>query len=402
MSDWITVKVGMLATCINGRAFKPKDWGTHGLPIVRIANLNSRSAAHDYFSGDVDEGHCIDTGDIVVSWSATLDAFIWDRGAAVLNQHIFKIVPNEDRIDRELLFFVLKEAMKGLSELVHGATMKHVTKPVFEGFEVRIPRDISEQRLVAAKLKVQLATIEHARQAMQAQAAEVEFLRQAVYRESFVGIVPVAVPPTFDAAPAGWHWAKLGDIARLESGHTPSRSRPDWWGGDVSWVSLTEIRALDGSWVNETQIKTNAVGIANSAARVLPRGTVCFSRTASVGFVAIMGEPMATSQDFANWVCGDALEPEFLMHALIRARKELRAIATGATHKTIYMPALGAFHLCLPDRLTQQRIVANLKQQLAAVAQMRQAIAAQLADIRQLPARLLAQAFHPTDEGTSA
>jgi type I restriction enzyme S subunit len=128
---------------------------------------------------------------------------------------------------------------------------------------------------------------------------------------------------------------------------------------------------------------------------------VCFSRTASVGFVAIMGKPMATSQDFANWICGDQLEPEFLMHALIRSRQELRAIATGATHHTIYMPALQSFHLCLPDRPTQQRIVAGLKQQLSAVDRIRIAAQAQLDEIEALPARLLAQAFNPTDEGTS-
>lgn len=222
---------------------------------------------------------------------------------------------------------------------------------------------------------------------------EIDALLAAVYREAFAGVVPVAVPPKFGQTPDGWQWIKLADVARLESGHTPSRSRPDWWGGDTSWVSLTEIRALDGRWVDETQIKTNPAGVANSAARVLPRGTVCFSRTASVGFVAIMGQPMATSQDFANWVCGDAIDPEFLMHALIRARTELRALATGATHKTIYMPTLQAFHVCLPDRRTQERIVARLKAQLGAVDQMCQAATAQLEEIVRLPSRLLAQAF---------
>jgi hypothetical protein len=77
-------------------------------------------------------------------------------------------------------------------------------------------------------------------------------------------------------------------------------------------------------------------------------GTVCFSRTASVGFVTIMANPMATSQDFANWVCGDELDPEYLMHALIRSRVELRALATGATHKTIYMPLLKPFTCACP------------------------------------------------------
>ena len=227
---------------------------------------------------------------------------------------------------------------------------------------------------------------------------DAEALRAALYRDAFQGVVPVALPLDLEDAPAGWRWLKLADLARLESGHTPSRARPDWWGGDISWLSLTEIRALDGQWVKSTEIRTNEAGIANSSARILPRGTVCFSRTASVGFVAIMAEPMATSQDFANWVCGDDLDPEFLMYALIRSRAELRALATGATHKTIYMPMLGSFHLCLPDRATQGAIVHALKAQLAAAEDARQAAQAQLDEIKRLPGRLLAQAFDSKGE----
>jgi type I restriction enzyme, S subunit len=394
MNSWVTTTIGSLATYVNGRGFKPAEWTTQGFPIVRIANLNNPTAGYDYFAGDLDEGHKIDTGDIVVSWSATLDTFIWNRGPAALNQHIFKVIPNKDVVDPDFLFFVLKQAMTGLSELVHGATMKHVTRPEFEEFEIRIPVRKDDQRRIATRLKAQLAAVEEARQAAQAQAKDVAALQSAIYREAFAEIVPVGVPPAFEDAPAGWRWEKLAPaLARLESGHTPSRLRPDWWGGDVSWVSLTEIRAFDGRWTEETQLRTNEAGIANSAARVLPRGTVCFSRTASVGFVTIMAKPMATSQDFANWVCGDELDPEFLMHALIRARRELRALATGATHKTIYMPTLESFHLCLPPRPEQERIVKRLKAQLAAVEEARIAAQAQLEEIERLPARLLAQAF---------
>lgn len=206
-------------------------------------------------------------------------------------------------------------------------------------------------------------------------------------------LVPVAVPPRFQSEPLGWTWTKLNTIARLESGHTPSRRRSDWWGGDVSWLSLTEIRAFDGKWVEETQIKTNEAGIANSAARMLPRGTVCFSRTASVGFVAIMANPMATSQDFANWVCGDELDPEFLMFALIRSRTELRALATGATHKTIYMPTLESFHICLPHKSVQEQIVSELKLELALVEEAKRAAQIQLVDIETLPGRIMAAKF---------
>jgi type I restriction enzyme S subunit len=155
---------------------------------------------------------------------------------------------------------------------------------------------------------------------------------------------PIAIHEPESLPVKGWRWSRLGDLARLESGHTPSRSRPDWWGGSISWLSLTEIRAYDGKWVEETRLKTNESGIANSSARILPRGTVCLSRTASVGFVAIMGQPMSTSQDFANWICGADLDPEFLMYALVMSRDYLRQIAVGATHKTIYMPTLEAFY----------------------------------------------------------
>ena len=145
--------------------------------------------------------------------------------------------------------------------------------------------------------------------------------------------------------------------------------------------------------MDETQLKTNEAGIANSAARILPKGTVCLSRTASVGFVAIMGQPMATSQDFANWVCGDELDPEFLMYALIKSRRFLREIAAGATHKTIYMPALQTFHICHPDREKQRRIVVKLKAQLTEVTKARRAAQAQLCDGRLLRTRTLKSFF---------
>lgn len=204
---------------------------------------------------------------------------------------------------------------------------------------------------------------------------------------------PIALPPNLPCPRQGWRWEKLNKVARLESGHTPSRLREDWWGGNISWVSLTEIRALDGKWVESTQIKTNAAGIANSAARVLPTGTVCFSRTASVGFVTIMANAMATSQDFANWVCGAELDPEFLMYALIRSRTELRALAMGATHKTIYMPTLEAFHICMPNVEYQKTIVASIRERLAIAEEARKAAESQLREIELLPGRLLAQAF---------
>lgn len=295
-------------------------------------------------------------------------------------------------LDPEFLMYSLISSRAYLQEISTGATHKTIYMPALGAFNIFHPSRRQQQQIVV-RLKSQLAEMNTARHAAQAQWQDATALLAAIYREAFHRVVPVAVPPTFGEAPAGWQWRKLTDIARLESGHTPSRSRADWWGGDISWLSLTEIRALDGRWVESTQIKTNAAGIANSAARILPRGTVCLSRTASVGFVAIMAAPMATSQDFANWVCGCELDPEYLMYALVRSRAVLRELATGATHKTIYMPTLESFHICAPEPAEQRRIVGCLKGKLTHIEELRARIKAQQDELAALPKKLLAQAF---------
>jgi type I restriction enzyme S subunit len=319
-----------------------------------------------------------------------------DTERFICGNFISRLVPDRRRVDPSFLTYTLIywHAI-GKTEKFQTATtgIRNLQLKQYLDAELWLPDTLDEQRCIAARLKAQLAEVETARQAAQVQMQESDALLAAIYREAFAQVVPVAVPPAFAEPPSGWRWHKLTDIARLESGHTPSRSRPDWWGGDVSWISLTEIRALDGQWVESTQLRTNEAGIANSAARILPRGTVCYSRTASVGFVAIMAQPMATSQDFANWVCSDTLDPEFLMYALIRSRKELRELATGATHKTIYMPTLESFHVCAPEPDVQRQAVIALKQRLAEAETLRAALNTQQTELAALPQRLLAQAF---------
>lgn len=152
-------------------------------------------------------------------------------------------------------------------------------------------------------------------------------------------------------------------MARLESGHTPSRRKPEYWGGEVSWIGIRDATENHGRTIRETMQHTNDLGIANSAARILPKNTVCLSRTASVGYVVVMGKPMATSQDFANWVCGPELDFRFLKYALLVENEALQRFSYGSTHRTIYYPELKAFHLSVPGRSEQEKI-ANILQTL--------------------------------------
>jgi type I restriction enzyme S subunit len=319
-----------------------------------------------------------------------------DYPLRLLSDKTLRLVVDQARVRKDFLLFALRSP-QARGHIEHFATgtsdsMRNISHGVISSIPLLLP-SLDRQRQIAGRLNTAIAEAVKAAEAAHTQIVEIGALSAAAYREAFLDVTPVAVPPTFPVAPTGWAWNKLTSVAALESGHTPSRLQPEWWGGDISWLSLTEIRALDGTWVEQTQIRTNPAGIANSSARILPRGTVCLSRTASVGFVAIMGEPMATSQDFANWICGEDLDPEFLMFALIASRKAIRDMATGATHKTIYMPALGSFHICAPDIDEQRRIASRLKGQLAEVAALQAALSQRVKDIAALPKRILAQAF---------
>ena len=185
-------------------------------------------------------------------------------------------------------------------------------------------------------------------------------------------------------APEGWRWAALTELARLESGHTPSRRHPEYWGGDIPWISLADAKRHHGARIEQTIETTNALGIENSSARILPQNTVCLSRTASVGYVLIMGRPMATSQDFVNWICSKNLDPCFLQYLFIAEGEHLLRFASGAVHSTIYFPEVKAFHICHPPLTEQQRIVGVLDKAFEGIAMAKANAEKNLANAREV------------------
>ncbi len=180
--------------------------------------------------------------------------------------------------------------------------------------------------------------------------------------------------PWLPSMPESWPTALLKLLATLGSGHTPSRGHPEWWTpvecvipwittGEVAQVRLDRIEEITG-----TRERISAAGLANSAAELHPAGTVVLSRTASVGFSAIMGTAMATSQDFATWTCGPLLRPRFLLLCLRAMRRDLLGrLAIGSTHKTIYMPDIESIRVPVPPVTEQDQIVSAVAERLAAI-----------------------------------
>src|SRR5207244_3099546 len=136
------------------------------------------------------------------------------------------------------------------------------------------------------------------------------------------------------------------------------------------WFGLADVWQIrDGKmeYEDETTENISELGLANSAARLLPKSTVILSRTASVGFSAILGVDMATTQDFVNWICGPTLRPEYLLYVFRSMGHEFRRLTMGSTHQTIYMPDVGGFSTPVPPAPDQDSIVAFIRKETARI-----------------------------------
>jgi type I restriction enzyme S subunit len=365
-------------------------------PISKIDRISGpypyygATGIQDYVADFLFDEPLILVGEDGAKWGACETCAFSVDGKYWVNNHAHVLKPDRTKLLDNWLINYLNFA--DLSESVSGATVQKLNQANLRAIEVPCP-PTTEQALITFSLDSQLATIEEARQAAQRRVKAAEALEAALFREVFQGITPVVIGPPLEPAPAGWSWQRLSTLADLESGHTPSRRQPSWWDGDIPWIALPDIRALDGKVAMETKGYTNPDGIKNSSARILPKDTVVFGRDVQVGFTTIMGRPMATSQHFFNWICASDLAPRFLMQALRASKTYMETKSSGAIHQTIYMPAAREFHVCLPTRKQQDQLTTQLDARLTAATEILIAARAELKAIQSLPAAALRRVF---------
>ena len=202
------VKLGEVATFINGYAFKPQAWSSEGKEIIRIQNLTKTSKEINYYSGTIDKKYIVEDGDILISWSGTLGVFQWCGKSAVLNQHIFKVVFDKMDIDKSYFKYVVEKGLQDAIKHTHGSTMKHLTKKYFDNIMVSYT-NLREQQRSASELDLLSKLILR----RQEQLEEFNILVKSRFNEMF------GDPILNDM---GWQVTKLGELTnKISSGNTP-------------------------------------------------------------------------------------------------------------------------------------------------------------------------------------
>jgi type I restriction enzyme S subunit len=305
-------------------------------------------------------------GSVIISTRAPIGHMAINDAPMAFNQGCRGIIPG-DRVHGSFLYYLLKSRVPELNAMANGTTFVELSRDELAAILVKFP-PLDTQRRIARFLDEKTARIDGLIEKKRALLDRLAEKRQALITRA----VTKGLNPNSPMKPSGIDW--LGDIpahwetgnirrfAQMRTGHTPSRSNPEYWDEcTIPWFTLADVWQLRNGtrwYLEETAEKISEIGLANSAAELLPAGTVVFSRTASVGYSGIMPEPMATSQDFWNWVCGPKLTPEYLLLLFRSMMQKFEESTSGSTHKTIYQGLAAGLEICVAP-IEEQNLIST-------------------------------------------
>jgi type I restriction enzyme S subunit len=285
----------------------------------------------------------------------------------IIQNALHRVRPRGACLNEYLQYVMSTLAATGWLEAINNkATIAHFTRERFGAMRIPVP-PVAEQaaivrlldgadRRIGRYIRDKQKLIELLHDQKQA------IIHHAVTRglDHNVTLKPSGVEWLGDV-PRHWDIVRVKHVAKLESGHTPSRSNPLHWLNDnnIPWVSLNDTKALDASdYISDTKYRINELGLQNSSARILPAGVVVFTRDAAVGKAAITTRPMAVSQHLIAWVCGPRITNEYLLRVFYAMKPELARFTLGATIATIGMDDVGKLVTPVPPISEQINIAA--------------------------------------------
>ena len=153
-----------------------------------------------------------------------------------------------------------------------------------------------------------------------------------------------------------WVSKKLLDVAKIVGGGTPSTTERSYWDGDVPWITPKDLSNYKDVYISNGGRSITDLGLKESSAKLVPKGTVLFTSRAPIGYVAIASQTVCTNQGFKSLVLNKGYDSRFFYYLLKQYTPEIEAKATGSTFKEISGYALGNFEVVIPDGYIQIKI----------------------------------------------
>jgi len=305
------------------------------------------------------------------------------EGKTWVNNHAHVLRPHND-VDFDYLLFSIS-IRPDLAQVATGNTRPKLNQAIAAGIPVPLP-PFQEQKRISKILKEQMLAVDKARVAAEVRLEAVEALPASFLRQVF--------PKQGQQLPTGWHWVKLGEVCDVMGGSTPETANPDFWNGDIVWITPTDLGKLSDVIITQSTRQITLAGLQGCGTSIVPAGTVIMSSRAPIGHLAIAGVPLCTNQGCKSFVLRNGIDSIFMYWILKQAVPDIQALGSGATFTEVSKISLQAFEIPLPSLPEQQRIAVVLKEQMTLAKKTRIAAEDELEVINALPAALLRRAFN--------
>lgn len=158
-----------------------------------------------------------------------------------------------------------------------------------------------------------------------------------------------------------WKIYKVGDIAQIIGGGTPSTSNPSNWNGDIPWLTPRDLTGYTNVYISKGERNITNEGLKNSSARMLPKGSVLLTSRAPIGYVVIASNEICTNQGFKNLILNETIAHNLFIYYWLKNNVEyLQSIGTGTTFAEISASTVKDVDIELPPLCEQKEIASIL------------------------------------------
>jgi type I restriction enzyme S subunit len=363
MSEWVSDSLNQLVTFQKGRKVQTSDYELPG--YASYLGAGAISGKSDGYASTAMAVMANDR-DVLMLWDGERSGLVGHHLLGAVSSTVTKLTPN-GKIDSTLLYYLLLNNFEWIQNRRTGTGVPHVPKDIGRILQLVYPKKHGIQRKIARILQ----TIDQAIEKTEALIEKYQQIKAGLMHDLFtrgIGADGQLRPPREQAPelyqqtqigwiPKEWQFEFLDKLCQRGSGHTPNKNIHVYWNGGVKWISLADSRKLDKLYISDTDLKISELGIQNSSAVVHPKGTVVMTRDAGVGKSAIMTEPMAVSQHFMAWRCGERLDNYFLYYWLQNNKRTFENVAMGSTIVTIGLPYFKKLKLGAPKSIIEQKVI---------------------------------------------
>ncbi|WP_454262328.1 restriction endonuclease subunit S [Pseudoxanthomonas mexicana] len=287
----------------------------------------------------------VPAGSLVMSICATVGRPIETRIDVCIHDGF--VLFDKPDVEQDFLYHVLTDLEPRWTKKGQTGSQMNLNTGLIKGTKIAVPKDGVEQSAIATTL----SDVDALLAAQDALIAKKRAIKQGAMQELLTGKRRLS---GFDGE---WEVKRLDQLAEIRSGGTPSTSRPDFWDGDILWVTPTDVSALDGrKFLETTKRKITELGLKASSAEIIPASSVVMTTRATIGECAINVVPLSTNQGFKNFVPRSSVDVGFLFYLLTTQKQGFIGMCAGSTFLEIGKAQLAGYEVFIPEKGEQLAI----------------------------------------------